>query len=94
MENLIELTQLVKDLLKRLNTDERKTILGTKTLEGNEIFTPLIVAACNRHLNSIKILLSYKTDIKAHGLSVLTGYTGLQAATLKLIVPSVSIIIR
>ena len=45
MENLIELTQLVKDLLKRLNTDERKTILGTKTLEGKEITAPLIIAA-------------------------------------------------
>lgn len=59
----------LEDLLNRLNTDERKTVLLMKTQEGNEITTLLIIAACNAHLNSVKTLLSYKTDIEAQGTS-------------------------
>ena len=59
----------LEDLLNRLNTDERKTVLLMKTQEGNEITTLLIIAARNGRLNSVKTLLSYKTDIEAQGTS-------------------------
>ena len=55
------------DLLKRLKTEQRKTALETKTKDGSHFITPLIIAAHNGHLNSVKILLSYKADIEARG---------------------------
>ena len=56
------------DLLKRLKTTEqRKIALETKTKDGSHFVTPLIIAAHNGHLNSVKILLSYKADIEARG---------------------------
>ena len=55
-------------LLKWLKTTEqRKTALETKTKDGSHFVTPLIIAAHNGHLNSVKILLSYKADIEARG---------------------------
>ena len=55
------------DLLKRLKPEQRKTTLETKTKDGGHFVTPLIIAAHNGHLNSVKILLSYKADIEARG---------------------------
>ena len=55
------------DLLKRLENEQRKTALETKTKDGCHFVTPLIIAAHNGHLNSVKILLSYKADIEARG---------------------------
>ena len=55
------------DLLKRLKNEQRKTALETKTKDGSHFVTPLIIAAHNGHLNSVKILLSYKADIEARG---------------------------
>ena len=55
------------DLLKRLKTEHRKIALETKTKDGGHFVTPLIIAAHNGHLNSVKILLSYKADIEARG---------------------------
>ena len=55
------------DLLKRLKTEQRKTALETKTKDGSHFVTPLIIAAHNGHLNSVKILLSYEADIEARG---------------------------
>ena len=55
------------DLLKQLKTEQRKTALETKTKDGSHFVTPLIIAAHNGHLNSVKILLSYKADIEARG---------------------------
>ena len=58
----------LQDLLIRLKTTEqRKTALETKTKDGSYFVTPLIIAARNGHLNSVKILLSYKADIEARG---------------------------
>ena len=57
----------LNDLLKRLKTEQRKTALETKTKDGSHFVTPLIIAAHNGHLNSVKILLSYKADIEARG---------------------------
>ena len=55
------------DLLKRLKAEQRKTALETKTKDGSHFITSLIIAAHNGHLNSVKILLSYKADIEARG---------------------------
>ena len=73
------------DLLKRLKTKQRKTALETKTKDGSHFVTPLIIAAHNGHLNSVKILLKYGTDIEARGMlkigdEVITGCTPLWAA--------------
>ena len=76
------------DLLKRLKTEQRKTALEIKTKDGSQITTPLIIAARNGHLNSVKILLSYKADIEARGTvtienDVIEGCTPLWAAAAK-----------
>ena len=55
------------NLLKRLKTEQRKTALETKTKDGGHFVTPLIIAAHNGHLNSVKTLLSYGADIEARG---------------------------
>ena len=55
------------DLLKRLKTEQRKTTLETKTKDGSHFVTPLIIAAHNGHLNSVRILLGYGADIEARG---------------------------
>ena len=73
------------DLLQRMKTKQRKTALETKTKDGSHFVTPLIIAAHNGHLNSVKILLSYKADIEARGTlkigdEVAEGCTPLWAA--------------
>ena len=55
------------DLLKRLKTEQRKTALEAKTKDGSHFVTPLIIAARNGHLNSVKILLQYGADIEDRG---------------------------
>ena len=55
------------DLLKRLKPEQRKTALKTKTKDGSHFVPPLIVAAHNGHLNSVKILLKYGADIETRG---------------------------
>ena len=76
----------LSDLLKRLNTEERTTALETKTKDGDLITTPLIIAARNGNLESVKILLRYKADIEARGTvkdtdgKVVEGCTPLWAA--------------
>ena len=57
----------LSDLLKRLDPDERKTALETKTKDGDNITNPLIIAARNGNLETVKILLRYKADIEARG---------------------------
>ena len=73
------------DLLKRLKPGQSKTALETKTKDGNHFATPLIIAARNGHLNSVKILLRYGADIEARGTlkienDVIEGCTPLWAA--------------
>ena len=73
------------DLLKRLKTEQRKTALETKTKDGSHFFTPLIIAAHNKHLESVKILLRYKADVEDRGTlklgdRVIEGCTPLWAA--------------
>ena len=62
------------DLLKRLKTKQRKTALETKTKDGDHFVTPLIIAAHNEHLESVKILLRYKADVEDRGALKLGDY--------------------
>ena len=55
------------DLLKRQKPEQRKTALETKIKDGSHFVTPLIIAAHNGHLNSVKILLGYGADIEDRG---------------------------
>ena len=73
------------NLLKRLKTEQRKTALETKIKDGSHFVTPLIIAAHNGHLNSVKILLQYGADIEDRGTlktgdEVIEGCTPLWAA--------------
>ena len=75
----------LNDLLKRLKTEQRKTALETKTKDGSHFVTPLIIAARNGHLNSVKILLKYRAEIETRGTlktenEVIDGCTPLWAA--------------
>ena len=76
----------LEKILKRLKTTEqRKTALETKTKDGSHFVTPLIIAAHNGHLNSVKILLGYGAQIDARGTlkiadEVRKGCTPLSAA--------------
>ena len=75
----------LNDLLKQLNNEERTTALETKTKDGDQITTPLIIAARNGKLDSAKVLLTYKADIEARGTvkfdkQIMEGYTPLWAA--------------
>ena len=73
------------DILKRLKNGQRKTALETKTKDGSHFVTPLIIAAHNDHLNSVKILLKYGSEIETRGTlkiedEVIEGCTPLWAA--------------
>ena len=73
------------DLLKRLKPEQRKTALETKTKDGSHFVAPLIIAAHNGQLNSVKILLRYGADIETRGTlkkdnEVIEGCTPLWAA--------------
>ena len=73
------------DLLKRLKTEQRKTAFETKTKDGSYFVPPLIIAARNGRLNSVKILLKYGADIEVRGTLkigdiVVEGCTPLWAA--------------
>ena len=76
----------LEKILKRLKTTEqRTTALETKTKDGSHFVTPLIIAAHNGHLNSVKILLGYGAQIDARGTlkiadEVRKGCTPLSAA--------------
>ena len=73
------------DLLKRLKPEQRKTALETKTKDGSHFVTPLIIAAHNGHLNSVKILLKHGAEMETRGTlkienEVIEGCTPLWAA--------------
>ena len=58
---------VLSNALQRMSISERNTALETKTKDGDQITTPLIIAAFNGNLDSVKILLEYKADIEARG---------------------------
>lgn len=76
---------LLSDILQRMNLTERSSALETKTKDGDQITTPLIIAARNGNLDSVKMLLRYKAVIEARGTvkvddQVIEGCTPLWAA--------------
>ena len=76
---------VVKDVLQWMNSTERSIALETKTKDGDQFTTPLIIAARNGNLVSVKMLLRYKADIEARGTvkigdEVIGGCTPLWAA--------------
>ena len=76
---------VVKDLLHRMSITERSNALETKTKDGDQFTTPLIIAARNGNLASVKVLLRYKADMEARGTvkvhnQVVGGCTPLWAA--------------
>ena len=58
---------VLSNVLRRISSSERNTALETKTKDGDQITTPLIIAARNGNLDSVKTLLRYKVDIEARG---------------------------
>ena len=58
---------VLNDVLQRMSINKRSTALETKTKDGDQITTPLIIAARNGNLDSVKMLLRYKADIEARG---------------------------
>ena len=76
---------VVKDVLQRMSSTERSNALETKTEDGDQFTTPLIIAARNGNLVSVKMLLRYKADMEARGTvkiedDVIGGCTPLWAA--------------
>ena len=76
---------VLSNVLQRMSISERSTALETKTKDGDQITTPLIIAARNGNLDSVKMLLRYKADIEARGTvkvldQVIQGCTPLWAA--------------
>ena len=55
------------DDLNQMSVSERSIALEAKTEDGNQVVTPLIIAARNGNLDSVKKLLSYRADIEARG---------------------------
>ena len=55
------------DLLKDLNAEARKAALETKIKDGDDLATPLIVAARDGKLKFVKVLLRYEANIEACG---------------------------
>jgi len=58
---------VLSNVLQRMSISERSTALEMKTKDGDQISTPLIIAARNGNLDSVKMLLRYKADIEARG---------------------------
>ena len=58
---------VLSNALQRMSISERNIALETKTKDGDQITTPLIIAAFNGNMDSVKILLEYKADIEARG---------------------------
>ena len=48
-----------------MSITERNTAIERKTKDGDQITTPLIIAAHNGNLDSVKALLRYKADMEA-----------------------------
>ena len=58
---------VIKDVLQCMNSTERSIALETKTKDGDQFTTPLIIAARNGNLVSVKMLLRRKADMEARG---------------------------
>ena len=76
------------DLVKYLNAESIKAALETKIKDGDDLATPLIIAARDGKLDFVKVLLRYEANIEARGTikidgEVIEGCTALWVATSK-----------
>ena len=76
------------DLLKDLNAESRKAALETEIKDGDDLATPLIIAARDGKLDFVKVLLRYEANIEARGTikidgEVIEGCTALWIAAAK-----------
>ena len=73
------------DSLKEMNAESRKTALETNIKDGDDLATPLIIAARDGKLDFVKVLLRYEANIEARGTikidgEIIDGCTALWAA--------------
>ena len=61
------------DLLKYLNAESRKAALETKIKDGDDLATPLIVAARDGKLDVVKYLLRYEANSEGRGTIKING---------------------
>ena len=61
------------DLLKDLSAESRKAALETKIKDGDDLATPLIIAARDGKLDFVKVLLRYEANIEARGTIKIDG---------------------
>ena len=76
------------DLVRYLSAESRKAALETKIKDGDDLATPLIIAARDGKLDFVKVLLRYEANIEARGTikidgEVIEGCTALWVATSK-----------
>ena len=74
--------------LARLSAESRKAALETKIKDGDDLATPLIIAARDGKLDFVKVLLRYEANIEARGTikidgEVIEGCTALWIAAAK-----------
>ena len=55
------------DSLKKMDAESRKTALETNIKDGDDLATPLIIAARDGKLDFVKVLLRYEANIEARG---------------------------
>ena len=55
------------DLVRYLSAESRKAALETKIKDGDDLATPLIIAARDGKLDFVKVLLRYEANIEARG---------------------------
>ena len=73
------------DSLKEMNAEARKTALETNIKDGDDLATPLIIAARDGKLDFVKVLLRYEANIEARGTikidrEIIDGCTALWVA--------------
>ena len=73
------------DWVKYLSAESRKATLETKIKDGDDLATPLIIAARDGKLDFVKVLLRYEANIEARGTikigeEVIEGCTALWIA--------------
>ena len=61
------------DSLKEMNAEARKTALETNNKDGDDLATPLIIAARDGKLDDVKVLLRYEANIEARGTIKIDG---------------------
>ena len=81
-------SDLLDQFLKGLNAESRKDALETEIKDGDDLVTPLIIAARDGKLDFVKVLLRYEANIEARGTikidgEVIEGCTALWVAAAK-----------